>query len=125
MGHFTDGGAAGGAYYNSGAAPADDDDAFAAPRRQQQQQQQRQQRQQQGGAWAPVVQRWPDFDGGAWLAAFEAAAAEARPSAPVPLLANDWHEGALSLAHGDAQRAGVDHCIQVGTCAFAACAVVL
>ncbi|KAG5177117.1 hypothetical protein JKP88DRAFT_265158 [Tribonema minus] len=65
-----------------------------------------------GGAWAPCVERWPDFDAAAWQHEVEAAAAMARDTAPTPIMANDWHEGALSLAHGDAERAGVAHCIQ-------------
>ncbi|CAM9639772.1 unnamed protein product [Phaeothamnion confervicola] len=57
--------------------------------------------------WTPAVFAWPDFDAAAWEAAADGARQAARLETPRPIMANDWHEGALRLAYGDARAAGV------------------
>lgn len=59
------------------------------------------------GAWVPSVSRWPDFDSSMWRAAVSEAKSAALDRPPQPIMASDWHEGALSLAFDDATRAGV------------------
>ncbi|CAM9388054.1 unnamed protein product [Choristocarpus tenellus] len=49
--------------------------------------------------WMPIVSSWPDFDEEAWERAVDEAMSEARSTPPLRILANDWHEGALSLAY--------------------------
>ena len=60
----------------------------------------------------PALTRWPDSDGAAlWRDVMAEARELRRPHAPLPILANDWHGGAVSLAHRGAQSAGVEESI--------------
>ncbi|CAM9904507.1 unnamed protein product, partial [Discosporangium mesarthrocarpum] len=59
----------------------------------------------------PAVASWPDFNKETWTQAVKEAEAEARPNPPQIIMGNDWHEGALSLAWGGAQAAGVANAI--------------
>ena len=64
---------------------------------------------------APPLVHWPDWPMEAWTEAVEEAhALDQRGGgggAPRPILANDWHGGALDLARRAARAAGVEECI--------------
>ncbi|MDB4951957.1 MAG: methylase [Gemmatimonadetes bacterium] len=56
---------------------------------------------------AYAFQQWPGFDADAWARVVDAARAEARPSAGVPILGSDRDAGAIAAAAANAERAGV------------------
>uniref|UniRef100_A0A7S4B9C2 RanBP2-type domain-containing protein n=1 Tax=Chrysotila carterae TaxID=13221 RepID=A0A7S4B9C2_CHRCT len=59
----------------------------------------------------PPLARWRNEEYAEAWAVATAEAEGARTLAPLPILANDKHGGALALARRSAQAAGVDHCI--------------
>lgn len=64
------------------------------------------------GSYMYPFHKWLDFDSAAWDDAVQEARDLVLPAPPRAIFANDWHEGALSLAYDDAEAAGVHKFIQ-------------
>jgi len=61
----------------------------------------------------PISRRsWAGSDAVGWQALIDEASALRRTTAPMPILANDWHRGASELAQRAAEAAGVVGCIE-------------
>ena len=56
----------------------------------------------------PACSRWSDEDAFTWMQLTEEANAAKLPKAPKPIMANDWHGGAMRLAQRAAKAAGVE-----------------
>lgn len=67
-----------------------------------------------------AFERWPSHDARRWAAVRDEARARARPAAAAPILASDRDAGAVSAARENAQRAGVQHDVEITHAALSA-----